>query len=263
MTLQVAARQSIGIATGAESGLDAIVSQPSPHRLALMLYGSVARGTADSGSDVDVLELVAGPALSYKSGNVSVTQYEASHLHALSRQGSLFVRHLRSEGIVLSDPFNSLRLALDAYVAPNSYDHIWKQIAVAAGILDPVATDFDMYVGGLARLGIYLLRTSVYVRSIERGQETFDLGNIKWIAEDKDLLCALGMRRREEFQRKDVEFIRKQLGRILPQISTNPYPTIEAFAVATSSRSDLAALFTVVLSDSDGVDYSALTLPLF
>lgn len=240
-----------------------ILAGDSGSRIGLMLYGSVARGTADGGSDIDVLELVTGPARSYRRGNASVTQYEVTHLRSLAAQGSLFVLHLRSEGLVLQDPKEGLRRALDAYVHPDNYDHIWDQLEIASAILDPQAKDADLYTASLVRLGIYLLRTAVYLRSIEAGNLTFDLGAIDWVLKNPGLRRALEMRRKQVFTQADLQLLHEQLQLVLPTVAKNPYPTIEAYAVSQSTQPDLAALFTTVLQHEDGIDYSGLTLPPF
>src|SRR6266516_788528 len=72
--------------------------------LAVMLYGSRARGRPRLDSDVDVLQLVPSRPGSYSVGRVNVAAYTPAHLMLLARRGSLFVRHLRDEGILLEDP---------------------------------------------------------------------------------------------------------------------------------------------------------------
>lgn len=228
-----------------------------------MLYGSVARGTADCDSDIDVLELVTGPAASYEVGKANVTQYEASHLRSLAEQGSLFVLHLRNDGVVLSDPGGVLRRTLNAYSQPSGYCHVRRQLRDASALLDPAAVDFDAHTSSLARLGIYLLRTSVYLRTAEAGQPAFDLGAIEWLNGEPDLQKALALRRKKVFYRQDVEFLREQLGRSLGGVATNHFASIEALAVAQASRQDLLPLLGAVLQNNDGVDYSSLSLPPF
>ena len=249
--------------TALDGEVEQMLSQRRPNRLGLMLYGSVARGTADSGSDIDVLELVRGPAGTYELGNANVTQYNVSHLRSLAEQGSLFVLHLRTDGILLSDPTSVLQRTLNAYVQPAAYGHLWRQIEDASVALDPAAADFSAHVSSLARLGIYLLRTSVYLRTIESGEPTFDLGMIKWLKARPDLRNALAMRRRSVFEPHDVEVLRQQIGRFVGAVKTNPFPSIEALAVAQAARPDLTSLFSAVLLGDHGVDYSALTLPPF
>lgn len=261
MVQGIATTQGFPSVMALEGEVAHILDQRRSSRLGLMLYGSVARGTARCGSDIDVLELVSGPAAAYEVGNANVTQYEVSHLRSLAEQGSLFLLHLRTDGLILSDPTGVLRRTLDAYVQPAGYGHVWRQVEDASAALDPAAVDFDKHVSSLARLGIYLLRTAVYVRTIEMGKPTFDLEAIDWLKTDLGLRDALLMRRSSSFARQHVELIREQLGSLLNTVKTNPYSSIEALAVAQATRQDLVPLFTSVLRGDDGVDYSALTLP--
>src|SRR5438477_358219 len=69
--------------------------------LAVMLYGSRARGVSRPDSDVDVLQLVRDRPRSYSVGRANVAAYTPDHLAALAERGSLFVRHLRDDGVVL------------------------------------------------------------------------------------------------------------------------------------------------------------------
>jgi len=263
MGTELAARTGFAVATALDDEVTEVLRRAPENRLALMLYGSVARGTADTGSDIDILELVsAGPA-PYTVGNANVTQYEVSHLRALATQGSPFVLHLRKEGSILADQHGVLQRTLDAYITPKSYQHIWSQFEAASAALDPSAEDFDRYAPGLGRLGNYLLRTAVYIRSIERGETSFNLASMEWVSSDPSLVQALALRRNTVFSSDDIKILRRELGRLLPRLQENPYRSVEALAVASSDRRELAALFTPVLQDAEGVEYSALTLPPF
>ncbi len=232
-------------------------------RLALMLYGSVARGTADSRSDVDLVEVVSDRPRSYKIGPANITQYVPAHLHRLAGQGSLFVLHLRQDGVVLLDDDGVLRRILDAYRPPPSYGPIWEQLAIAAGALDPALDNFDRHLPGLARLGIYVLRTAAYARSAELGAPEFDVNKLAALLDVPELGRALALRRLRQHTVDDVLFLRSQIRAIVPGVPPNTSRTVEAYAVKHSSRGDLAALFGSVLSGGTDIDYSALTLPPF
>lgn len=247
----------------ARDEVGAVIAQASPDRIALMLYGSYARGTADGDSDIDVLELVTKSPRSYKLGKANVTQYVPAHLHALGQQGSLFVLHLRMDGKVVLDTQFVLRNALNSYTPPVSYEHLWNQLSTAAGILDPSAQNFEDYVHGLARLGIYILRTAVYLRSIELGRPNFDVESLSAADADRGLRCALALRRRDKFTLNDVVTLRHQIELVVPNVKSNELSTVEAYAVANSDRPDLSSLFSAVLSTSGQIEYSALTLPPF
>jgi hypothetical protein len=129
-----------------------LVDGPS---IAVMLYGSYARGTADAHSDVDVLQVVDQAPTPYSVAGVNVTQYLPMHLTAMAKSGSLFVLHLRLEGRILSDPYGILRRCLDAYVPPSGYTFLMRELGIAAAALDTTASDIDRYLPALARWGSF------------------------------------------------------------------------------------------------------------
>lgn len=230
------------------------------HRLGLMLYGSVARGSNGPQSDVDILELVPANARSYQLGNANVTSYEVGHLRTLAERGSLFVLHLRHDGLILDDPSGVLQRTLDAYRQPATYDRLWTQIAQAGAALDPSALDCARYPNGLVRLGTYLLRTAVYLHDVERGRIDFDLMSARPEV-DPSVLSALAVRHRDRFDLDDVARLRDALHAVAPTVERNPHRTIEALAVSVSGDSEVAPLIASVLLADGGIDYSALTLP--
>lgn len=248
---------------GREEPLRGLLCDAHPQRIALLIYGSVARGTDDPGSDLDVLELVEKNPRSYRLGRANITQYVPAHLHAMATQGSLFVLHLKTDGVTIEDPNGTLARALKAYVAPSSYAHIWRQLAVAGGALDPVSSDFNMYTDGLARLGVYILRTAAYIRAIELGKPTFDINRVAEMLGEPSLAGALALRRKSGFTSADVAALRREIQWMVPSVEHNPLGTVLAYGVANSTRSDLASLFTAVMDGGDGIDYSTLTLPPF
>src|SRR5215217_6665491 len=109
--------------------IERAVSQPGATRLATMLYGSQARLSAGNGSDIDLVELVNSEPHSYESFGVSVTQYVPAHLKAMASAGSLFVLHLKLEGLSITDPHGVLKRALGAYRQPSNYDSLRSELA--------------------------------------------------------------------------------------------------------------------------------------
>src|SRR4051794_28884949 len=90
------------------------------------LYGSVARGTDDNTSDLDVL--VVGPALSGgpmtrspvatlpRTEHLSLRNYSWAEVEAMASYGSLFLLHLHLEGrpLVTNNAADRLRRILDS-----------------------------------------------------------------------------------------------------------------------------------------------------
>jgi len=58
--------------------------------LAVMLFGSHARGDAGPASDIDLLQVVPHSPHSYETGGVSVVAYTVNQLRDMAAAGSLF-----------------------------------------------------------------------------------------------------------------------------------------------------------------------------
>jgi Nucleotidyltransferase domain len=232
--------------------------------VAVMLYGSQARGTADSQSDVDLLQLVDHAPVPYSSvAGANVTQYLPAHLTAMAKSGSLFILHLRLEGQILSDPHGALRRCLDEYVPPSDYTTLARDLGVVAAALDTRASDVDRHLAALGRLGVFLLRTAAYVRCAERGRPTFEVGEVVRILADPALGDALELRRRspETIGRADLDLLYAALGRYLPGTSPNVYGSVEALAVAVSGNRHAEVLMANVLTGHRAIEYTTLALP--
>ncbi len=242
--------------------VEAALRPTAERRIAAMLYGSHARKGNEAGSDVDVLELVADSPAPYAVGEINVTQYTPSHLGAMGQRGSLFVLHLRTDGVTISDSTGALQTALDQYREPASYEPIWRQLSIVAGAVNPRAEDADRYASGLARLGLYALRTAIYIIAIEGGAACFDVDIAAERMSVPGLAKVLKWRRRTEFSLADVAVLSGLLARVLPIAIRTDFRSIVAYAVANSNTPDLAALFTTVLGGGE-IEYSALSVPPF
>ena len=150
--------------------------------LAVMLYGSHARGDATPESDIDLLQVVDDRVDHYSFGHISVTTYTLDQLRRMFHNGSLFALHLKLEGIVLSDPAGDLSGVMELYRAPESYAPLWRELRAASRVLAAGRNAFDANPEGLVRLALYLLRTAAIARHIERaGSPCF---SIPKLAED-------------------------------------------------------------------------------
>ncbi|AXH36943.1 hypothetical protein DVJ78_17340 [Humibacter sp. BT305] len=230
--------------------------------LAVMLYGSHARGTNEPGSDIDVLELVADAPSPYSLGDMNVTQYTPGHLGGMAQRGSLFVLHLLTDGVIVTDPSGILAAALQQYRRPSSYVPIWNQLAIAAGAVNPNAPDASRFAVGLSRLALYTLRTAVYLHSIEAGEPCFDVDRAGEQLRIDRLPEVLRWRRRSDFSADDLTILSDLLSAVLPFRTPAETRSTVGYAVAHSSSPDLAALFTTVLGEGR-IEYSALSVPPF
>jgi hypothetical protein len=154
------------------------------------LYGSSARGDRDAASDVDVLvagdESVDLNQLSLPSHDrLSLTLYSWLELEQMARYGSLFLHHLRLEGVPLVESeHRRLRSLLGSL---GHYDRAFQELRCFRQVLDDVETAltgdhspaFELSVVATAArhaaiLGCYLIgepdfgRTSAFQRLLPR-----------------------------------------------------------------------------------------------
>lgn len=150
-----------------------VLSKVGEEKSGLVLYGSRARGTFREDSDVDVLQLVEESPRSYSIGSMNVTVYTPAHLTDMAMRGSLFVRHLIDEGIILSDPQNLVASAFEAYREPESYFRLKTELRLLLEAM--VKSDAAQYRPLLDNLARFSVRSALYVRTAESGKPLFDV----------------------------------------------------------------------------------------
>jgi hypothetical protein len=153
--------------------------------LALMLFGSVGRGEGRDRSGTDILQMTSRYRPSYKAGGYSFTVYTPESLEGAAVSGSLFVLHLKTEGIVLRDAQGVLARTLGKYVPPASYGPYFDELRRAVNLLnvsgDLYATEWER----CHRLALFLLRSTLYAASAERGHPTFSISRLATELEDE------------------------------------------------------------------------------
>lgn len=232
--------------------------------LALMVYGSQARGSADPGSDVDVLAVVDAAAGSYSVGRVAITAYTPAHLHSMAQHSSLFVLHLKTEGVVLEDSAGILARALAAYVPIQDYEAHRQQIRAAASALNVHANLFATHGQALAKLALYLLRTAMYLNAAETGRPDFDVQLAAANSGQDEVLRACALKRAAQFTAADLNLLGRAVNRVLGcerEAQLRTADELQARALALSDVSPHAsALLVNVLFGASEVDYVGLVL---
>ena len=145
----------------------------------LMLFGSVARGDDTDESDIDILQLVStnlGPRTT--CGNFVFSNYATQQLRRMFCSGNLFALHLLHDGVILSDPYGELQDCLDSYTPPNGYTKVLEELGWTAKFLAVDCDTFEMYSTNLVALGIYILRTKLFVDCAKSGRPSFSVPDI-------------------------------------------------------------------------------------
>jgi predicted nucleotidyltransferase len=224
---------------------------------AVMLFGSVARGDAESGSDVDVLVLSEQPAALRERVPLSVTSYSPLHLEMMARHGSLFVLHLRSEGRVLVDRHRKLEEILRLWVQPD-YDRMREGIRAATALLDVNPECFRNERS--LQIAIFLLRSVLYLDCARKGAPTFGMRAVSHLLDDARIANFFGTMRRklgdERIAALRLSQAKVLLADRLDGLARNPFGTLEALAVSWHHQYPMASHLAVqLLTDGRGIDY--------
>lgn len=213
----------------------------SGESLAVALYGSQARGTAGPGSDIDVLQVVRDGARRYSRGRVEVTALNAEQLLRMSREGALFVLHLRCDARVLADPHGILAEVLAGYRHPDSYGPFRADLAAAATLLRVNTAEFAEHGQGLVRLALYLARSCACIATVEAGSPVTDAEGFADRLADPALGAALAVRRRTgPFVPQDLRALADVLDRYLPVPPRRPGATLAELATELTGLADSA-----------------------
>jgi hypothetical protein len=218
-----------------------ILDALAPPRDAVLLYGSHARGDVTPRSDIDVLQIVPRRRPSYGSGRLSVTTVTPESLGALAASGSLFVLHLREEGVLVRDTSHVLAEILGGYRAPVSYEPLRESLRLAAGILDVDARGFERDPRAFTQLAVYLLRTALYLRCAEGGRPLFSMREVADHLHDQRVLDVFHERDQRPGDPQLFERVRAILAEYLGAPVKNAFGSIEALAAHAEDKSPLAA----------------------
>lgn len=230
---------------GPHGSAEALLPLLRGDRIAVMLFGSHARGDARADSDIDILQLAARWSPSYAIGRLSVSVYTCEHLSALARRGSLFVLHLAVEGKPLEDPGHSLRRALEEYRTPASYERTLSNLRRASSVLAVDRATFQRNPAGFVRVAFYLLRTVLYVRCVELGSPVFAMRQVAQRLRQSEIA--------EIFDRRDgntfdlFEEVRSLMYRQVGATGINEFGSLEALSVGLHVECPIASRLALKL----------------
>lgn len=135
--------------------------------VALMVYGSEARGEAGPDSDLDLLRVVRRARRSEQHGRAQVSSYTMKQLDQLGRNGSLFLLHIITDGIPLVDPSGVFPLLPEMYRRPASYEYLFADLR---SVLQLINVEEQVYMSAPARFErilVFASRSYLYARAAE------------------------------------------------------------------------------------------------
>ena len=153
------------------------------------IFGSAARETSDALSDKDVLIVTGDPYRRHQltrkwvGDGWSVAAYSPSRIRAMTRKGSLFVQHLKREGIIITDNRGWLASLLNSAKPKQSYEN---DFLLAAQMLKPLERLSLGYWSQLmaADLGFVFIRNAGIYALADRGVYEFGYERIVLGLED-------------------------------------------------------------------------------
>lgn len=223
---------------------------------AVMLYGSVARGDAGGGSDVDLLALDERPRAAFESGRLSVTVYTEEHLRELAERGSLFVLHLRMEGRVLRDRTGALRNVLAAWHEPD-YARMLEGVRAASAVLDVPPEQRARCPMAFLRVALFVLRSLLYLRCASQGRPAFAMRQVASILGDVRIPALFERLQAPAATEARWEQALVLLDEHLGGRARNSFGSLEALAVSWHRRFPMASDLAVrLLMGGETIEYA-------
>lgn len=225
--------------------------------LGVMVYGSVARGTAGAYSDVDVLQLRSQEQFPYRLGRVSVSAYTPEFLTRLARQGSLFVLHLRTDAIVESDPHGLIEECLAEYARPQNYDAFRRKLCSAARLLHIDVRTFAAQKRHYSRLALFFLRSTLFAECAERGQPEFSIQVISQLYNDPRIATAYSAKYDREPDWRGYLATVKLVEEYLDTSVTHDFSSIQRLLLSEPDNDILTSLGLRLIKQSEPVEFYA------
>ena len=218
----------------------------------VLVYGSVARGEKNLGSDVDILQIVDEATKQFAIGNIHVAPYTLDRLEAMARRGGLFIAHLIEEAQPLYDPDDVFQRLRDNY-QPVSLDVELQRVRVTSGLLDVASEVYAHYWPGLHKCAAFVLRSLAYVKARERNCFSFSLAHVMEVLGDTRLRNIATVRSlnhpHEHLFRSLIVTIEEYQG----SPATNPFGSVEALTVNAWASYDMTAAWGLRILTRDTV----------
>lgn len=152
--------------------------------IAVILYGSYARGDYTDASDIDLLIVEQAPRPTVASGKANLATYDLEQLD--TARHTLFGTHLARDGIVLHDTDSVVTDRLNSFVEID-LDRLWDRVQSLARLLTLPLEEQHARLDGFVRHARYVLRTGTYARALRAGSPCFSVAELAVRFDDPDL----------------------------------------------------------------------------
>jgi len=240
------------------SGLivDEVLASLPVRAVAVILYGSYARGDYSDSSDIDLLAVEQTPRPTRAAGRVNVSTYDLAQFATASH--TLFGTHLARDGIVLHD---SDRLITDQLVSFGNIDldRLWGRVRSLARLLSLPREEQHARLDGFVRHARYVLRTATYARALQAGPPCFSVAELAERFDDPDLRRLLSSHR--EVHGSPTTAVLRELHRRIEQLigGIDPigFDSLTDVIVAFD-ETDLGDSAILILGNNDGSPYTVI-----
>lgn len=171
-----------------EAAIDEILAAFPLQSVAVILYGSYARGDYSKDSDIDLLAVADIPRPTRAFGRVNVSTYEPRQLG--SAGGTLFGTHLARDGVLLYDESGAVARQLASF-GDIDLELVWDRVRNLARLLTLPLTEQESRLDGFVRHARYVLRTATYARAYSPGPPCFSVTELSERFEDPELRTLL------------------------------------------------------------------------
>lgn len=227
--------------------------------IAVLLYGSRARGDVHAHSDVDILVVAERFGRTRAEGVVNVSTYSRDQM--LSASGTLFGTHLARDGVILHDANGWLAGSLSEF-RPTEPRQVLARVRDISVILGSSETSRDRYIEGLVRLARYLLRTALYAKALDPGPPCFSIAGLAERFGQPELRTLLSSHVAVHAVASLAVLIdlEARISEVVGPIDENPYATLQALIVAEwdSNRDVANAALLALSSDRTELPYAEI-----
>ena len=218
--------------------------------IAILLYGSRARGDIHEHSDVDLLVVAEQFARTRAIGLVNTTTYAPEQIE--NAAGTLFGLHLARDGVVLHEHDAWLTDLLKRF-EPTDPAQVLNRVRQLAVALRSDELSRTRYVSGLVRLARYLLRTAFYAKALDPGPPCFSISGLAERFCEPELTTLLSSHESVHGAASlDVlQDLERRIEGIIGPFGTNAYVSLQALIVGEWHQNrDLANAALLSLSSS-------------